>query len=527
MSGYFFRSLVTFSLLIAASIARAEDKSASGGVILVHTNDVLGEIEPCGCRSNPLGGMARKAQLVKSLGPASSLLQLDAGDLLFPSNTLPEMLRAQSLLQARFLLRSMDMLGHDAVVPGEKEFALGLKAFEELKRGAKLRFLAANLSRKKGGAFLAADAIFTKQAQPGAGDAGTTAAKPLKIGVFGIVGRSLDWPRELRATDPIAAARREVAKLRKSCDLIIALTHEGLEEDRKLAASVKGIDVIVGGHTQSFLQKPAKAGTTWILQSSFRNQYVGEFPLARVSKLQDGDYRLVPLDASLDSPPDAPSAMDDLVKEFKLRIAELNSREEARSVGAVDARAADSALKSDEKFHTFARCAECHYKQFDFWRKTPHARAFHALVDKAQDKNKECLTCHTVGLGDPQGFAAVDDLAEMSPTNLAHGELDSYLTAMHDADSLDSKVKLGDAVMPLRDSLGKISRIWTPVQCENCHRAGGAHPFFGSYTKSVEKDACLRCHTSERAPEWYTPAGQPDWDKIQAKRASITCPAGN
>src|SRR4051794_9102822 len=91
---------------------------------LVHTNDVFGDIEPCGCRTNPLGGMVRKANLLKKLKDPF-VVQVDAGDLLFSSLELPELLAQQAEVQAGYLLKSMDQVHHDAVVPGEKDFALG------------------------------------------------------------------------------------------------------------------------------------------------------------------------------------------------------------------------------------------------------------------------------------------------------------------------------------------------------------------------------------------------------------------
>src|SRR5262249_49529813 len=159
----------------------------------------------------------------------------------------------------------------------------------------------------------------------------------------------------------------------------------------ELAKKVPGIDLVIGGHTQSFFQTPVKAGPATIYQSSFRNQYVGVIQLPP----QDSSYKLIGLDAGYDSAVQAPGAMDDLVKEFKTSSAELNSR------GEVFSRVNKGEPAHVAKYQTFARCAECHLKQFDFWRKTAHANALSPLMDKDQFLNKECLTCHTVGLGDP------------------------------------------------------------------------------------------------------------------------------
>ncbi|MBC7693611.1 MAG: hypothetical protein H7222_17735 [Methylotenera sp.] len=519
---------------------------------LVYTNDVLGEIEPCGCRSNPQGGMLRKSHLLEKLRQTdSSLLQLDAGDLLFDNLKLPEILQKQSEVQAGFLLKSMDLVHHDAVVPGEKDFALGVKTFEKLTAASKIQFLAANLKKKNGKAFLKSSALFTL----------TENEHPLKIAVIGLVGETLEWPRELKASSPITVAKALVPALRKKADLVIALTHQGYEADKALAKAVPGIDMIVGGHTQSFLQTPEKVGNTLIYQSSFRNQYVGVQPLhslrskgstvatpaasdaasktkAALEKQLLDEHRLVGLDPAYEPKEGTPDPMRDLVADSKREIAQVNSQTELKMV-----RESTPPQTSDRQLQTFPRCAECHLKQFDFWRRTDHAQALQPLILAKQAQNLDCLSCHTVGLGQPSGFSHVNQLAELQPlTPTAPGTPDSqkprpysmddlgpFLKAMHEAKSLEAPVKLtrDSKSLPLKGSLNQINRSFTPVQCENCHTAGGEHPFSGTYTREVKAESCLKCHTPERAPGWYLPSGKLDVEKVAQKRLSITCPAGD
>ncbi len=474
---------------------------------LVYTNDVMGEIEPCGCRSNPQGGMLRKSNLLKKL-PDQEILQLDAGDLLFPTDVIPIALAGQSELQATYLLKSMDLTHHDAVVPGEKDFAMGLKIFENLRKKTKIQFLAANLKKRDGQNFLSAFAVFKRKNQ----------GQIIRISVIGLVGKNLKWPKELKASDPISTAKHEVPGLRKKSDLVIALTHQGYDADVALAKAVKGIDMIIGGHSQSFLQNPVKVGSTWIYQSSFRNQYIGVVPL--IHPFNNENHQLIGLDAGYESP----NEQTNLVHEFKSALAKLNTEEASHSVILT----ASESLTA--KYHTFPRCAECHFKQFDFWRKTRHANAFAALVKDQQTKNKECLSCHSVGLGEVDGFSNIDRMAVFNTGGPPPPEEDLlyYLKQVHEARSLDEKVKItrtSTESTPLKRSLSSFERIWVNVQCENCHQPGQGHPFSGTYSKSVPQHQCLKCHTAERAPEWYK-AGKPDLEKIAQKRVLITCPAG-
>ena len=69
--------------------------------------------------------------------------------------------------------------------------------------------------------------------------------------------------------DPISTAQRIVPTLRPECDLLICLSHIGLNSDRLLAMKVPGIDLIVGGHTHATLPEGERAGETLIVQAGW------------------------------------------------------------------------------------------------------------------------------------------------------------------------------------------------------------------------------------------------------------------
>jgi len=110
----------------------------------------------------------------------------------------------------------------------------------------------------------------------------------LKIGLFGLLtpsARTISDVGELRfkhPDDPIyPAARASVAKLRAlGAEIVVALSHLGLERDRALANRVPGIDAIVGGHTHSRLYRWERAGDTFIVQGGDRFKFLGYLELA-------------------------------------------------------------------------------------------------------------------------------------------------------------------------------------------------------------------------------------------------------
>ncbi len=95
--------------------------------------------------------------------------------------------------------------------------------------------------------------------------------------------------------DPIEAAGEIVPKLRDECDLVVALTHIGLKRDRELAASVPGIDLILGGHTHTVTEAPERVGNTWILHHGAHCKHVGRVEVGASRGSIDARNELIPL----------------------------------------------------------------------------------------------------------------------------------------------------------------------------------------------------------------------------------------
>jgi len=410
-----------FAFLIPAAFSLAGLWSPPAQAFkIVHSNDVMGDIEPCGCRGLPKGGMLRKETLLKGLQDPE-LLQLDAGDLLFSSESVPELLSAESEIQAKYLLKAMELLHHDAVVPGEKDFALGLSTFEKLIKNTNIAFIAANLSRKDGKTFLRG---FTKVVRKQAN------GREIRIVILGLVGENLRWPEQLKTEPVIQTAKRLAQELRSEADLLIALTHQGHEADRKLAEAVPELDLIIGGHTQAFLQQPVNYGSAAILETSYRNQFIGvltpEFEKAKLKKpISAANYQAFALDEFYEPIASAgKTPVQQLLTEFRNSLAEARKTREAELTKIAQTETPAAAV-----FQTTRKCAECHPAQFRFWKKSPH-------------------------------FGA-------------------------------------------RKS----------TECEQCHGAGGNHPFSGVYQKTVADKICLGCHTkisgAQRARVSCKPAGAP------------------
>lgn len=221
---------------------------------ILHTNDVHSRIEPFpmdGSRNQGLGGTARRAQLINKIrSEQENVLLLDAGDIFQGT---PYFNKFGGELE----LRLMSMMKYDAATLGNHDFDNGVEGFAKQLPHANFPILCANYD-------------FTNTAL-------ANATKPfkifkkagLKIGVFGlgIELKGLVDPKnygETQYLDPIEKANQVAATLKNDfhCDLVICLSHLGYKyrgktvSDQVLAAQTRNIDLIIGGHTHTFMDVP-------------------------------------------------------------------------------------------------------------------------------------------------------------------------------------------------------------------------------------------------------------------------------
>ncbi|MFT4062356.1 MAG: metallophosphatase [Edaphocola sp.] len=243
-------------LLVAGGFplgALAQDGGSK--LTILHTNDVHSRLDPFpmdGSRLQGLGGAARRAAYIDTIRKeVPQLLLLDAGDI-FQGTPYFNLYKGEPEIKA------MSMMQYDAATMGNHDFDAGLEGFAKQLPHANFPFLIANydFSRTPLDGRTQPYKIFKK------GD--------LTIGIFGL-GIQL-WglvPPEaygkVKYQEPLPIAQRvsDFLKRKKSCDLVICLSHLGYEysndkiSDCVLAKETEHIDLIIGGHTHTFLDKPA------------------------------------------------------------------------------------------------------------------------------------------------------------------------------------------------------------------------------------------------------------------------------
>jgi 2',3'-cyclic-nucleotide 2'-phosphodiesterase (5'-nucleotidase family) len=255
--------LAVFLALAPGTIATAAD-----GLTVLFSGDVRGSYEGCDCQNQPLGGLAQRAFLVgQRRQPGSPALVVDAGNLLFRTpKGLGDDAEAWRRTGAMLLTDAYSLLGVDAVNVGPNDLASGLEYLQRLARRASFPLLSTNLVDP------ATDQpVFTSVLH--LDRAGERAA------VIGLLPGEMSG-QGFRTLDPVATARDAVADARaQGAERIIVLSALGLDDERRLARKVKGIDLIVGAGDRSRTDPAPRVKATVIAHVGSRGKYLGHATL--------------------------------------------------------------------------------------------------------------------------------------------------------------------------------------------------------------------------------------------------------
>jgi 2',3'-cyclic-nucleotide 2'-phosphodiesterase (5'-nucleotidase family) len=351
---------------------------------IIYSNDVLGELELCGCDEEQLGGLSRKASVIHALKKEGRpLLILDAGNLFFKEKPGTAIEQKEFLLKSEYILDAYRQIGCDALNVGETDLLLGLAHLQELKKKAQFPFLSANLVDKKSGKPLFDQFIIKNIAG-------------IKVGIIGLFSNAGIIDPALTARDPVAAAKKTVADIRQRVSMIIVLSNLGIEQDRVLAREVSGIDIIMGGRATARLPEPVKEGKTMIVQAYNRGQYLGKIEVSVASAPVSLRDTLMPLTENI---PDD-KAVSALTKEYRSTLIAMNRIEFFKE----QINGKKNGVPGETSYAGAEKCAACHQPQYDNWLNTAHSQAYDTLMKNCNHFDIECLPCHTTGFKEPGGY---------------------------------------------------------------------------------------------------------------------------
>ena len=328
--------IAIFLLVISQSIYSQEGKRLT----ILHTNDFHSHLQGFGPESDytpciadddhTMGGLARIAGIIEATKAGSDVpvLMVDGGDCLM--GTLFHALEPET----GFQLPLMKEAGYDVVAVGNHDFDFGPAAYAEIiRKSAGKGEIPVMLSGNSvtdpddpgDDAFEAVirDGLIRRYA--------TIERDGIKIGLFSLLGKDADesapYAPPVTFQKIIKAGKKLVKDLKsENCDIIICLSHSGVSKDKKgnwdgedvkLANKVKGIDIIISGHTHTLLKEPLVVKGIPIVQTGSAGAYVGK---AEVTVTDEGlvldSYKLIPVNDAVE----ADMAIQKEIDEQKLLI---------------------------------------------------------------------------------------------------------------------------------------------------------------------------------------------------------------
>jgi hypothetical protein len=493
---------VAAALGLAAPLARpraagnaAPPPAGSRALTIFYTAETHGTLEPCGCTSDPLGDIARYAKVVRAEGRDQPVLLVDAGGLSYPESRPPKQ-RAADRVRARFLATELAKLGPFAAGLAETDVGDGASDVVPPR-------LAVNLSTPAGGA------------SPALAPSLVRVLGGIRVAVFGVADPALADKLHLKAEDPVAAAKREVARLRGlGAELVIALAPLDKPLARRVAREAAPDFVVVGRQVGQGQPRAERAGNAFLVTPAEEMQRVGRIdvvwrgrgPLVDAGSPDAAALRRVEIDKALSRldeelanwaahPGGDPAFIESKKKQRADLAAERTSLDKPwtppaegsyfsnqlvplrrslprdpaiaaamkrvdKEIGAINLRAATPPPPPEPGRAYYvgdAKCGGCHKEALAFWKKTVHASAWQTLVEGGKQNDYKCVSCHVTGYGQVGG-----------------------------------------------SSLGHTDRL-RDVQCEVCHGPGSTHVKAEGLEEppAVRTDApatlCTTCHTEQHS----------------------------
>jgi 5'-nucleotidase/UDP-sugar diphosphatase len=332
-------SILFFSGFIVCAFGQSEKR-----ITILHTNDLHSHLEGFAPESlyspltinddKTLGGFSRIASVIKTEKERNNgiTLVLDDGDFLM--GTLFQSLEVST----GFQLKLMKMMGYDVACLGNHEFDYGPAKLASIINSAKEKgeipqlLLSNAVLSEKDSADKELKKLFTNNT---IGRKFIIDRGGLRFGFFSLMGKEADDNAVLAApvtfSKQIPLARKIVKELKNDkCDVIICLSHSGVSADGKggwegedvdLAEKVRGIDIIISGHTHTKLNKPIIVKGIPIVQTGEYGQNLGELSLIFSNgNLRIENYSLIPVDDRIAGDPLVQKLIDDQKKAINKEI---------------------------------------------------------------------------------------------------------------------------------------------------------------------------------------------------------------
>ena len=247
-----------------------------GELLLLHTNDLHGHFLPERAKwlegEPAIGGFQAIDAWVNRAEAEwgeDRVLLLDGGDLLTGTPLTDLEVRG---FYGGAMLEFLEAIGYDAWVVGNHEFDKGFENAARMVQASAIPALSSNLLGVEGGT----------TAIEGLQESIVLDVAGIRVGLIGATTSGLthlasaETMKNIDLREPIETVQAQIDALDAETDILVVLSHIGLDADRRLAAGVTGLDVIVGGHSHTPMQEAEQVNGTWIVQAGSYGRSIGQ-----------------------------------------------------------------------------------------------------------------------------------------------------------------------------------------------------------------------------------------------------------
>jgi 2',3'-cyclic-nucleotide 2'-phosphodiesterase (5'-nucleotidase family) len=286
-------------------------KKQPARLVILYSGDLLGKIRSCGCTDEDSGGLARRATYsLETRLKEDNILVLDVGDL-FSSEM------SFSKGEAELTMEALDMMGVDVVTPGEKDFIFGLPFLQSVNENLSFEIIAANIVHPETGDLVFGKGFTVKKLKGG-----------LKIAITGVLDESIRFPpyiddSNFKVEPAGETLRRIIPAMKQQADILILLSHLGMENSKILLSEIQDFDLAIIGHGKPIVKKVEKLGKTLILAAGGIGQFIGRADIAIASsgEIISGSMKLVLLPNEMAVHP----GIRDLFSEYNLPMTDKDA----------------------------------------------------------------------------------------------------------------------------------------------------------------------------------------------------------
>ena len=233
----------------------------------------------------PMGGYAHMASIFNKIKEEryGKTLMLDTGDA-WQGTGIALLTKGMSVVNVQ------NAMGYDAMT-GHWEFTYGKEQLLSNIKKLNFPFIAQNITNATWGGLIFKPYIIKE-------------VNGLRVGIIGQafpyvpLSMPLNLVKNWNFGIDTSHCQKMVNKLKseEKADLVVILSHNGLEVDRKFASLINGIDLIVGGHTHDILPQPQIINNTIIVQAGTHGKFVGRIDLnVRNKRIVNYEHKLIPI----------------------------------------------------------------------------------------------------------------------------------------------------------------------------------------------------------------------------------------